>query len=550
MPRLVTATLGLGIALAPRLHAQEGDALPTEYVVHVPPGAWIDLDTGVLLPRAEHQRMRADLRFGRDGGGLYLEPLRGGARAARADTDPPDDLATERLRIGRHDQDALIAFARTDRGMARVELLVADTYSTGSAALRFVIVQHKQPRFLPAATDLSTAWQRGELVARWRGDYPRWHVMLESGEERRIVLTPKPEAQLGKLDEKRHHRVTVRGMTANGDLSMPADAVQFGPRQTPRIGRVDYPDRWYDQAGGLSLIRNEACDGDADVVFYLYGVHVPGGGVVKVGTGRKVFTALHELPAGPFPPTYGRIDDHDVLVVRVADGRYAKLWLEPIAKSDLRNGMRVHTVWLPDGRRHLLAPPGAATSTHTPRGVELRWEAVAEAASYRVTVAETKPIECPRPELLLPGLAPERLYPVRIEAIGADGERSLPSEAVVHTYPGEVRMGRGRLRAQDGSFDFATGKNAAQGDLQITGGAGGAQVLYLAGQIAPGAAFAFGELPALERLSLAETWTSDESKPGEDHFYVRTRDGGLASVRWRKRGWPESEFEYVWRPAK
>lgn len=543
--------VGLGLIIAIPLAAQEGDALPTEYVVHVPPGAWLDLDTGILLPRAEHQRMRADLRFGRDGRGFYLEPLHGGMRAARDAIEPDGELATERLRIGRHDQDALIAFARTDRGMARVELMVTDTYSTGSAALRFVLVPNKQPRFLPAPTDLQAAWEQGELVARWRGDYQRWHVVMESGDQRKTVLANAADVRLGKLDDQRTYHITVRGMLGDGTLSLPIDVVQHGRKQLPRLGEVEFAGRWYDQTGGLNLTRNEVTTADADVVFYLYGVHVPGGGVMKLGTGSEAFRALHELPPGPFPPTYGRLDDHDVLVVRTADGRYAKLWLEPMTEGDVRDGMRVHSVWFGDGSRRMLATPEHATSTLTERGTMLQWEAVPNATGYRVTiVGRPEPILTKTPSLLLGDLAKERAHAVQIRSISAHGEVSQPCDTIAHTYSGGVRMGRLHLRAMDGGFDFVTGEVAAKGDLQITGGAGGATVLQFTGQIAPGGEFEFGELPPLDRLRMAETWSSDQRKRADNRCYVRTRDGGLASVRIVTRGWPESELEYLWRPGK
>jgi hypothetical protein len=55
------------LAAAPT--AQEGDGLPTEYTLLVPPGGYVDLDAGLLLSRPDQRSWRPDLRFGRDGAG-------------------------------------------------------------------------------------------------------------------------------------------------------------------------------------------------------------------------------------------------------------------------------------------------------------------------------------------------------------------------------------------------------------------------------------------------------------------------------------------------
>ena len=549
--RAIAAVVLAGCLTGVPLVAQDGDGLPTEYVAQVPPGGWIDLDSGVLLPQAKYRSFQADLRFGRDGAGFYLEPLAGGAKAGAGATSPPESLPVERVRIGRADAGTLVMFARTDRGMARVELMIADPYSTASASLRWVVVPPKNPVFLPAPRDLAADWKGGALQVTWTGDEPRWLLEITTGETVRKLTSSEPRASVGGLDPKGVHRVRVRGLAASNDVSMPAEVVQWGPRQVPVAAVVDYPDRWYDREGGLSLLHAERATADADVVFYLYGVHVPGGGVCKVGDGERAFVALHELPAGPFPPVYGRLDDGDVLVVRLADGRYGKLWLES-PRGDLRDGMRVHFVFLPDGRRLLLAPPTECRSEPTPTGPRLSWAAGDGAVGYQVVVGGAPPIACKEPSLVLARLAPDRVHEVEVIALGADGEPSLPTRTVVSTYAANVRIGRGRLQAQDGGFLFATGEPTAQGavcDLALVGGAGGAASLHFAAAgIAPGAKFEFGEFPAGAALTFAADWHSDSREQGADRFYVRTADGGLASVRITTRAWPTTEFEYVWRP--
>ncbi|MCU0864899.1 MAG: hypothetical protein MUC36_14005 [Planctomycetes bacterium] len=541
--------------VAAGLPAQEGDGLPTEYVIQVPPGAWIDLDTGIVLPHADHRRDRADLRFGRDGGGFYLEPRLGGAVARSGEVAPPTELGTDRVRVTRHTDGPVLLFVRTDRGMARVELMVADHYSTGSAALRWVVVPPKDPVFLPAPTELTATWSGTQLQVRWSGEQPRWLVEVTTGDVVRKFTTTASTVAVDELEPNGRHRIVVRGLTADHQATMPAEVVQFGPRQVPVAGSVEYPDRWYDGfGGGLQLSRGAPSAGDAEVVFYLYGVHVPGGGVIKLGSGQRDFDALCELPAGPFPPTYGRLDDHDVLVVRLADGRYGKLWLQP-ATSDLRSGMRAHFVFLPDGGRTLLAPPTELAAERDGDGHRLHWAASAGAVRYRVRLGERwLPDEPKTTSLRLNGLERDRVLPCEVVAIADDGEVSAPSRSVVVTYAADVRHGTVAIQAQRGGVDLALGTAVADGqpcDLKLVGGAGNVNILHFAGTAIAGAGpIAFGDFAAAARLTFAEQWSSDDRDIDHERFFVRTADGGLASVRIVRRAWPETLLEYVWLPKR
>lgn len=540
------------------LVAQDGDGLPTEYVLQVPPGGHVDLDTGVILPGPAHRGFRADLVFGRDGEGFYLEPLVGGARSKPNDTEPPSELAKDRVRIRRDDAGALVMFVRTDRGMARVQLMVVDPYSTASAALRWVVVPPKKPVFLPAPIDLQAAWRGASLELSWSGDEPRWLVEVRTGDAVRKLTVDAPRASVGGLDPKGVHHVVVRGMSAQNQPGMPAMVVQHGPRKPPEQGIVVYEDRWYDSSGGLSLNAGAVAGEQAEVVFYLYGVHVPGGGVLKLGNGGEdTFDALRELPAGPFPPTYGRLDERDVLVVQLADGRYGKLWLEPVKGDDVRSGMRVHFVFLPDGRRTLLPAPRELASARTANGTQLTWRASEGAVSYRVAVARGVPREVEEATCVLNDLPPDRMVEVQVAAVAADGEQSAWVRLVVSTHALELRAGRGAVTAQDGGFVFATGERTAAGvpcDLQLVGGAGGAQSLTFGSASGGGAGIAsapnaaFGEFAAAERLEFVPQFDSRVDRVGADLFFVRCRDGSLACVRLLRRDWPTATFEYVWQP--
>lgn len=552
-PASIVAVVSLAAAFvfATPLCAQHGDGLPTEYVLQIPPGGFVDLDTGVILPAAELRRVRADLRFGRDGNGFYLEPLLGGVRAARGDIVPPETLPNERVRIGRDAPGALVMFVRTDLGMARVELMVVDPYSTASAVLRWVVVPPKNPVFLPAPTDLVAGWLDKALVVTWSGTEERYLVEVQSGETVKKKTVDGPRVSFPGLDNSARHRVLVRAMAKGGEISMPASVVQFGPRRAPELGIAVYQDRWYDDVGGLSLTQGSVAGEQAEVVFYLYGVHVPGGGVLKVGNGSEgEFDALTALPEGPFPPSYGRLDEFDILVVQLPDGRYGKLWLQPEVGDDLRSGMHVHFLFLPDGRRTLLSAPREVAVARTAGGPELTWQAVDGAASYRIAVDGGAPRETKELRFVLAGLPAEKLLPVQVAAVTTDGEQSAWVRILVSTHALEVRSGRGSLTAQDGGFDFATGRRTANGapsDLQLVGGAGGASVLQFAAKgIAAAGPAAFGEFAAAQRLEMEPDLRSDAKTPGHDVFFVQCQDGSLACVRLLRRSWPTTTFEYVW----
>ncbi len=546
------AVLALAGAAAAQL-----DGLPTERVCLVPPGGFVDLDAGLVLPAARWQRVVADLQFGRDGVGLYLEPLAGGAVARVGQREPPPELTAERARFDMNTTAPVVAFVRTDQGMARVECFVADTYATGSAVLRWVVVPPKNPVFLPPPTGLVAEWRGDHLHVQWTGDQARWLVDVETGDTVRKETCAAPWIDLAGLDAKARHRVLVRGLGENHEVSLPGCVVQWGPRQPPVVGQVEFPDAWYGTTGGLRVTSGAVAREHAEVVFYLYGVFVPGGGVTRVGSGERAFAALSELPAGPFPPVYGRLDDDDVLVVCLADGRYAKLWLQPTTR-DLRSGMRVHFAFLPDGRRTLLAPPVELQAERAAAGTRLTWKASPGAVRYRIQIGDRPALETVELAQVVADLPANRVMQASVVAVGADGEVSGAAIATVLTYGPEVRHGFAVLEVYGGGLDFAAGAVVARADVEggrrvdlaIVNSAGGASSLAFGGDVAAGSKHGFGELPALAAVSFAQRIETDDRDPGSEHFYVRTAGGGLASVRIVGREFPRVKVEYVWRPQQ
>jgi hypothetical protein len=549
------AFLGACVVLGAQcLAAQEPDPLPTERTQLVAPGSLLDLDTGVSLPPYARQVTQVDLRLDRDGAGHFIEPLRGGIEASPNDVEPvSDDWKPVRIRAARQGG-TVTFFARTDRGVARVSWFVCDAFSTGSYVLRWVVVPPKNPVFLSPPSDLAAEWDGGSLVVTWKGEHSRWLVEVDSDGQVHKHTTEQPRIALAGLAPAGRHRIRVRGSTAT-DVGLPADVVQHGPRQAARRGTVEFPGRWYDQHGGLRLSLGDADVEQAEVVFYLYGVYVPGGGVRKVGTGEKAFRELVSLPDGEYPPVHGRLDSGDVLAVRIGDGRHARIWLEPSQGDDLREGMRAHFAFLPDGRRHLQTPPIRPTATSNGTAVEVRWEKPPGAGRFRLTIPGRPPIETPSDTARVEGLPPKKVLEIEIVGIATNGEESDPSRVTAHTYGAEARLGTAVLKARAGGFDFVGGRAAADGercDLALIGGAGGAQMLRFRaeGGIAPAAGSEFGDFSSDRPEAAGKELSSDVRQAGSEHFFVHTVGGGRASVRIVTRGWPETTIEYLWLPGK
>jgi hypothetical protein len=561
MSNPVATVIVLTLVLAP-VRAQTVEGLPTEHSMLIPPGAWVDLDSGAILPRRELLQAKADFRFDRDGTGFYVAPLHGGAAGGEQAIEP-EAWSPARLRLALWEGKPHVWFVRTDRGaVARIRVAAVDSYSTGSAVLAYVLAPSAMAVFVPAPTALEATWRGKNLEVTWQGDAPGYLVEIDSGGAVQKTTTKVAQASFAGLVPDGVHRVRVRGLMGDGVITLPAEVVQHGARRAPVRGEVRYPDNWYRREGGLSLLRGESAGEDAEVAFYLYGVYVPGGGVQKIGEGAACYRDLATLPEAGYLPVYGRLDDHDVLAVRLADGRYAKLLLEPAKDGDVRSGMVVHFAFLADGRRALLPAPGAVAFARRGEGLRLTWAAVPGALRYRVHGALlAKPIETAEPEVLLGGVPENRMCPVEIVAIGADGEVSDARLADVHSYDDDHRVGTFELDYQRDGFGFgraakvalrADGTAPPELDLLFTGGAGNWNSMnFSAPWGARGAGdLAFGEFPAtaaaLQALQFDERYTSDDRTPGFERFLVRTGDGGLASVRIRVRD-SRAVFDYVLR---
>lgn len=548
-----TRTLLL-LLLAAAAPAQMPEGVPVEHTLRIAPGAQVDLDTGFQLPAAKVKPYVADLCFDRDGEGFFLLPA-DAAQAAAGDAERPEaDWSKERRRLGTRDSKPRTFFVRTDRGsIARVTLSIVDPYSTASAVLQWAVAPPALPVFLPGPTGLRARWEDKTLLVSWQGDAPRWLIEVEANGQTQKSTSSTPTLRIDDLDPAGTCRVRVRGLYANSEVSLPSEVVQCGRTRPPIRKTTGYPDRWYQGAGGLSLSRGEVAGEDAEVVFYLYGVYVPGGGVQHLGSGVDCWRASSTLPETGYLPSHGRLDADDVLAVHLPDGRYARLWLEPVEDGDLRQGMDVHFAFLPDGRRELLAAPANLRSERLGGAIVLQWDAVPGAGSYRVLEpGKQRPVEVNVTRLELGGLQADSFQVVQVAAVVPSGEESDPVPFEVPVFGPGYRLGTFQLDAGGkGGFDFATGAPSAgaAADLRITNSAGGASSLQFtsAGGIASGKDVPFGSFAAADRLSFGDRLDTDDRRRGDDLLFVRTAEGGIASVRITGRSYPNVEFRYVYR---
>ncbi|MFT7535899.1 MAG: hypothetical protein ACI85K_001852 [Hyphomicrobiaceae bacterium] len=338
--------LAVVLAFSSGAVAQGHDGLPTLRSFEIAPGSLVDLDAGVILRERKVGILQADMQFGRDGIGFYLDPLGGGMVAMPNETSPSqDDWSHDRIRVGSRGDARVTAFLKTSHGVARVSLAIVNPYSVASASVQWVVVPPTDPVFLAPPTDLRARWQGKEgersLRVSWSGDQSRYMIEVRTGEQLRKEMVSAESITLGDLDPKGVHRITVRGLKY-GAISLPGTVTQHGPRKRVERNVLEYADSWYDATGGLSLSAGATATDQAEVVCYLYGVYVPGGGVQKIGQGRATFEGQSELPADGYLPSYGRLDESDVYAIKLADGRHGMVWLEAMDGGDLGSGMRAH----------------------------------------------------------------------------------------------------------------------------------------------------------------------------------------------------------------
>ena len=542
------------LALSLPVASQLVDGLPTEHTTRIAPGGWVDLDTGLVLPKRVFAAAEADLVFDRDGSGFYLDVPGGAVATPESETVAPPLEAFVRERQRLDLRAARSWFVRTDhQSVARVPLHVVDPYSTSSAVLTWVITPPRAAEFWPGPDQLTATWRGDALIVRWKAEEARFLVRFKAGDREGALSVHAPEVEIPDARGAGQCHVEVRGLRARGVVTLPASLVRFGADQPAQRGEVVFQDRWYDATGGLSLRRGEVATDDADVVFYLYGVYAPGGGVQKVGAGDDAFRALAAMPATGYLPSYGRLDAWDVLAVRIADGRLAKLILVPNDGSDLRSGMRVRSVFLPDGRDRCLPAPVDGAFARRAEGVRLTWAPVEGAVRYRIETGGRPARETTAALHVLADLTADRFHRVAVVAIDALGGESDPCHIDAHTFGEGYRVGTFRLPG-DGRTGWclaneeAVAAGEAMLDAVVCNRAGNTSfALDTPHGSAPAGGLAFGEFPAVgDPRPFGTRYDADARERARSVFLLRTSGGALASVRIRV--WShEPEFDYVLR---
>lgn len=562
MKAVLPSCLALLIASTPP--AQVADPLPTRHLLRVPPGGYVDLDTGLILTGREYDRVVADLLFDRDGLGFFVDGW-GGSQSCRHDDQEPeaDAWTTERQRVPTGPEHAgMTWFVRTDRGsVARVTIGVTDPYSSAAAWLEWVLAPPSQAVFVPGPDDLRLEWNREGVLVSWRGVYGEYLVEVsgEAGTTKSTTEVPRIQLQLAPSTVS---RVRVRGVAPDGIVSLPSEIACLGERKAAMRGSVEMPAQWYRANAGVSVRTGELDAEHADVVFYLYGIYAPGGGLLLLGRGRDVFDGTSTLPEQGYLPSYGRLDEGDVFALRLADGRYAKFMIAATDGHDVRDGMQVHYAFLAGGGRDFMRRPAGAESRFQQGVLELIWQPVEGAVSYVVTRdgGDGEPVARKSPNARVSGLAKNRYHVFRVTAIDRHGDTSDPLVVEAHSFSERYQLGRFELTptARQGysvtrELAVARGRETEPNpdlEIGITRSAGGSSHLQFAvpygGALAKG--LVFGEFPDAEQQeSFGMQIESDARQPGADLLVFKTVDGNLVSARIASRDHPRIVIDYVLR---
>lgn len=551
--------------------------MPYRQNARVAPGNYVDLDLAVMLSGPRARNIVADVRFDRDGGGFFVQAPLGAVVAKsqqsgpRADEDEADktpiEWGTGRLRLdtkGEHPRGTF--FVRTNRmTVARLEVFISQLYATPCAVFTWVRRPESEPRVYAGPQKLVKRSSDAKTELNWEGKPGEAFVVEERVDAKKPILhrVNAPRFVVPPRDGAPDlRRFLVRRVLKGGAFSLGTPIAVATTHAPARRFTVDFPRNWHRQASGLDLRLECKCNGSADLVFYAYGVYAPQGGVQRLGKGAEVFQRAEVLPSEGYEPVYGRIDDGDVHAVQLADGRVAKIRIEQLENHTL-HAMRVHCAVLTHGGRSFL--PRAQKVRFRPKGkdrLELRWSRVPGAVAYRVLELEgdqarTWKLEGKPGEEQICVVGPfirNRTYDLALRAIDAHGEESDDQVIRAPLFDARHRYGRVALNANGTRcFDFDAGKleklGVADGRLHITGSAGGASYLKFTAMagIASGKSTRFGDFSAIEGLRFGEVHEYDSRLKGTYVFFVRCKNGGIASVRIARASYPNVELEYVLR---
>ncbi|MBI3097380.1 MAG: hypothetical protein HYY93_03910 [Planctomycetes bacterium] len=539
-------------------------------------GQSLSLEAASVLTGPSVEPIRADFTFMRSSHrAVTFLPVNGCSLSARLGgslADLPADLADVRwgpdpLEIDLAQRPLTVAFCgRTSTGRyAKIEANLAMLSECPPSVSLLCLVQHGATTRFPApVTGLIARWAEGKARVSW--GHPagtRFRLDWESAggagggvevEGRDHVLKDPPREQVC--------RITVRPLLAEGAGEPDTVAVFTGSAGVWR-GQI----AGKDPLAGYSVnIREGSLDEkDPDWVAYFWGMRVPpGGGLLRVGEGEKVFEELEEFPRSGYASFYPRFDAGDVFALRLRDGRYAKAFIRPEV-GDTRDSISIDYVFLAGGGRRVPPGPDHLTARYDEgrRQIVARWDPVPDARMYDVSLADEdgSPKGGARLGETTWSFGAVRLNTTCVVSVCAFDENGEPaglSRVTVRTYPPSWIIGSFVLdwHTRKG-YDFSGGAaREDDGDFLITNSAGGMSSLSIEAR----SGITNHEIPhlagkseesvrrALERLTYGGEIDTDDRQPSSERFAVKLQDGSFAVVRiGREVEAPESGrvFEYI-----
>jgi hypothetical protein len=495
-------------------------------------GQYVDLDSGTVLSRAKVGRHVADFRLLRRGKNFALVQLGGDGEPLLFQWHPA---------LSEKDRHVV----RTSEGRyARLRGIPSNSYSFGVLSLECDLNLAGTRDFPDGAKYVLGVWKDGALTVSWSG--PDGRYVVRSGAIRAVV-DGKTVALKG-LAEGELHRVEVRRLV-DGLLTAPAIAAfAAGPKRVLRKS-IAMPGAWHRVGGGVDLRRLEPHDASPDVTFYLYGVYAPGG-VQKIGSGEKDFRTRNLLPIGGYKPFHHRLDHDDVYAIKLRDGRYAKVWIRHDGNGRIVNGMVAECVLLAGGGHRLPTMVGAVTWQPKGDRIRLRWNPV-EADHYIVRLANGMVLWKGSGHECDVALARNAFHDLEVAAFYADqGGESAPARLEVHTYPLRYRVGTFTLDAR-GRDAYSFTRDVVDSrfpELRIASSGQNARVLTLHATYGIAPSRRFGDAQGAMVDSGGAAHMVDANRPHTETFRVRSKDGGIASVRVVRRHHPSVTFKYVYAP--